>query len=445
MRKGKALFRSKGPVGTGSPCLHAATSRRRHARSVFLPNKDCYGRRMGTIDGNAFLADLPQFLEFEGIADFSRYRPLPDGWALALADIVDSTGAIAAGRYKSVNMAGASLITAVLNSLGRLDLPFVFGGDGAFVAVPPSGIAAAEIALGQVKNWVEREFALQMRTAIVPVSDIRAAGLDVRIARFRASSEMSYAMFAGGGASWAEERMKQGAYSVAGAVDDNQPDLTGLSCRWNPISSRNGQIVSVIAVPGTKGSGEAFQRLLADVVALAGTEDRAGHPVPPDGPELKLQLHGVDAASLTAPGRIGRLRSRLSILAMSALLIVLHRFNLKLGRFDIRLYARDVSQNTDFRKFDDALKMTLDIDAPRLKKLEARLEDAERAGDCHYGLHLQGQALMTCIVPSPMSRDHMHFVDGATGGYAEAASRLKQKLRETRDASSAGPGGIGRV
>ena len=42
---------------------------------------------------------------------------------------------------------------------------------------------------------------------------------------------------------------------------------------------------------------------------------------------------------------------------------------------------------------------------------------------------------MTCIVPSPMTRDHMHFVDGAAGGYAEAASRLKEKLRETRAAA----------
>lgn len=35
---------------------------------------------------------------------------------------------------------------------------------------------------------------------------------------------------------------------------------------------------------------------------------------------------------------------------------------------------------------------------------------------------------MTCIVPSPLSRDHMHFVDGADGGYAAAASRLKQQM-----------------
>ena len=69
----------------------------------------------------------------------TRYRPLPEGWALAVADVVSSTEAIAAGKYKSVNMAGASVITAVLNVLEGSDYPFVFGGDGAVIAVPPDG------------------------------------------------------------------------------------------------------------------------------------------------------------------------------------------------------------------------------------------------------------------------------------------------------------------
>jgi Protein of unknown function (DUF3095) len=69
--------------------------------------------------------------------------------------------------------------------------------------------------------------------------------------------------------------------------------------------------------------------------------------------------------------------------------------------------------------------MTVDIDQQRLARIEARLADAARAGHCRYGLHRQDSALMTCIVPSPFTRDHMHFVDGASGGYAMAARNLK--------------------
>jgi len=40
-------------------------------------------------------------------------------------------------------------------------------------------------------------------------------------------------------------------------------------------------------------------------------------------------------------------------------------------------------------------------------------------------MHLQKTAMMTCIVPSAYSADHMHFVDGADGGYAFAARALR--------------------
>jgi hypothetical protein len=33
---------------------------------------------------------------------------------------------------------------------------------------------------------------------------------------------------------------------------------------------------------------------------------------------------------------------------------------------------------------------------------------------------------MTCFVPSPTCSEHVHFVDGAAGGYAAAAQALKR-------------------
>ena len=209
---------------------------------------------MDTQPNEAFFDTLPVFEEFEGVADGDNYRPLPDSWALATADIVGSTKAIASGRYKAVNMAGASVISAILNSVGRRDLPFVFGGDGAFVAIPGSAIEQTRHALAAVKTWVGEELQLDLRTAIVPMGDIRAQGLDVRVARFQASSEIAYAMFTGGGASWAEAQMKAGNFAVAAAPPGTRPDLTGLSCRWNPIEAHHGEIVSIIAIPGGAGS-----------------------------------------------------------------------------------------------------------------------------------------------------------------------------------------------
>ncbi|MDO3431763.1 DUF3095 domain-containing protein [Rhizobium sp. CBN3] len=382
---------------------------------------------MTTVTDEEFFANVPRFSAFEGVTDAGNYRPLPEGWVLALADIVGSTQAIAGGRYKDVNMAGASVISAVLNAVGKGDYPFVFGGDGALIALPGSLEKAARDALAAVQVWVEEDLGLMLRIAIVPVSDTRAEGLDVRVARYSASPHVTYAMFWGGGTSWAERQMKLGRYGVDRAAPGTRPDLTGLSCRWSPIEAENGEIVSIIAVPGEGRPGEEFRDLVNDIVAITAEQNRGSHPVPTDGPKFAFSLKGINReAKATAPaGR--RLWQKLIIFLQLAVIVGCYRLGIPLGRFDARRYKRDVAGNSDFRKFDDGLKMTVDVDVGRLKRIETLLEEARASGICRYGLHRQSSALMTCFVPTPISRDHMHFIDGAAGGYAVAASRMTGK------------------
>jgi hypothetical protein len=82
-----------------------------------------------------FYASLPVFDDFTQVTDDARFAPLPDGWVVGTADVVQSTKAIAENRYKAVNMAGAAVIVAITNALQGRDFPFVFGGDGASFAV----------------------------------------------------------------------------------------------------------------------------------------------------------------------------------------------------------------------------------------------------------------------------------------------------------------------
>jgi hypothetical protein len=48
-------------------------------------------------------------------------------------------------------------------------------------------------------------------------------------------------------------------------------------------------------------------------------------------------------------------------------------------------------------------------------------------------MHCQDEAMVTCFTPSPTNPNHVHFVDGAQGGYALAAAALKESSapRET--------------
>ena len=98
---------------------------------------------------------------------------------------------------------------------------------------------------------------------------------------------------------------------------------------------------------------------------------------------------------------------------------------MRVGGFDPARYRRQLVENSDFRKFDDGLRMTIDCTPALADRLDGVLAEAERQGIARYGLHRQGAALMTCFVPAPTSSDHIHFVDGAMGGYAMAARALK--------------------
>jgi hypothetical protein len=374
--------------------------------------------------GADFYARLPVFDHFSDLTDPGRYMPVPDDWVLGLSDIVRSTAAIQAGRYKEVNTAAAAVIAAVANKLGTSEFPFVFGGDGASFALPASQSDLARDALSAVAAWVRDAFGFELRIALVPVSDIRAQGHDVRIARFSASPDVSYAMFAGGGLAYAERQMKGGVFAIPPAPPGTLPDLTGLSCRFDEITPERGVILSLIILPTASTDPEAFNTLVNRVLVLAEGQE-AGRPMSDRGPPLASPFKGfgIEAKTVRTGGFHLWPLARLAAGRLAAFMIF--RTGRSFGGFDPVQYRHQLVENTDFRKFDDGLRMTLDCTPALADRLDVLLQEAERQGIARHGLHRQEAALMTCFVPSPSRSDHIHFVDGAMGGYAMAAQAMK--------------------
>src|SRR3954462_519415 len=215
-----------------------------------------------------FYASIPVFRGFGSLMDPALYSPLPDDWTVGVADIVESTKAIAEARYKTVNMAGAAVIAAVTNALEGREVPFVFGGDGASFAGSPDDLDRAREALAATSAWVKDDLDLAMRVALVPVAAVRAQGFDVRVARFGPSANLSYAMFSGGGLGWAEAAMKRGEFAVPAAPPGTQPDLSGLSCRFEEMPSTRGLILSVLVLPAKSADAATFRRTIEDIIGL---------------------------------------------------------------------------------------------------------------------------------------------------------------------------------
>src|SRR3979411_1348069 len=154
---------------------------------------------MTTPNGSdTFYGSIPVFRGFGSLMDPALYSPLPDDWTIGVADIVESTRAIAEARYKAVNMAGAAVIAAITNAVGGREVPCVFGGDGASFAVSPDDLDRARDALAATAIWVKEDLDLVMRVALVPVAGGPGPALALAVARFGPSPNLSYAMFSGG-------------------------------------------------------------------------------------------------------------------------------------------------------------------------------------------------------------------------------------------------------
>jgi hypothetical protein len=373
---------------------------------------------------DTFYGGIAVFRGFTSLMDPALYSPLPEDWTVGVADIVESTKAIAAQRYKAVNMAGAAVIASITNALDGREFPFVFGGDGASFAVAPDDLASAREALAATATWVKEDLDLSMRVALVPVTAIRAKGLDVRVARFGPSANLSYAMFSGGGLGWAEAAMKRGEFAIVAAPPGTQPDLSGLSCRFEEIPAARGLILSVLVVPSPGADPNSFRKVIEDIIGLVERSPDAGRPVPSGGPPLRWPPQGVDyEARATRGGSL--MKRRAAVLAYTLFAYVIMRFGITVGGFAPKTYVQQVVENSDFRKYDDGLRMILDCTQELERALTERLTAAASRRIVRYGLHRQDAAMMTCFTPSATRSDHVHFIDGARGGYASAATALK--------------------
>ncbi|WP_417701574.1 DUF3095 domain-containing protein [Pseudophaeobacter sp.] len=377
---------------------------------------------------DGFYDALPRQPRFANLAQPTAFTPLPDDWVICCSDIVDSTGLIAAGRYKTVNMIAAAVIAALQNAVEGAAFPFVFGGDGTSFAVPAAQADTSRRILVRLRNWVQQEFGIALRVAAIPLAKVRAQGLDVTVARHAVSDHADYAMFSGGGLAWAEAEMKQGRFMLAESDDHTPPDLTGLSCRWNTIPARNGLILSLVMLPGPLASAARFAEITAEILALTAKLARGGHPVPVEGPGMNLLPPDLMLETKLTHGSRSLWKSQLALLGSALLASLLFRRNKPTGQFNPTRYKATMSANADYRKFDDGLKMTLDCTPEIRDQITAILYRAQAAQEVRFGLHSQQEARLTCIVPSASRDDHVHFVDGSAGGYTRAAKNMGKTI-----------------
>ena len=379
-----------------------------------------------------FYASIPAVHDFDALTDPAHFHPLPGDWYLAIGDVVNSTGAIQAGEYKAVNTVGVSVIAAITNGLKPLDVPYVFGGDGALVCVPSSQIRKVGEALAATAAMARSSFSLELRTALIPVSYLRQQGQEMLVARQRVSAYYDQCAFFGGGALYAEDQLKSGRLPAEFLVNPDPgaaADFSGLECRWKEVQSPEEETVAVIirANVSADRSMQVYKRALARLTEIYGDANTC-RPITKERLDVSFSSFILrhEALVRTWGADMGKrvlykIRQRLQ----SFLGWLFFLTGLKFGGTDWGQYKDELTMNTDFRKFDGYLRLVLAGTRAKRKALEESLEEMKRRGEVSYGIHVSTSTIMTCLVRQ-RQHSHVHFVDASGGGYAAAAKAMKE-------------------
>ncbi len=381
-----------------------------------------------------FYRDLVTLSSFDAATNSANHQPLPEDWSIVVADVRGSTRAIEEGRYKDVNTIGGSTIVAVLNADRSVSIPFVFGGDGATLAIPPHLNRLVASALLGAKQMAAEAFGLELRVGIIPVRDLLAEGYRCQIAKWQMSATVVQAALSGRGWEHAERLVKNhslgGKYEIKES-EDLRPDadFSGFECRWKEVPSNNGHqlalLVQCVLADATKHNA-AYIQVIHQIKKIYG-ELGDFHPLRAEAMQLGASYQNEVAVRTHGQSLLVRCLYLLRFFALGLFGRALFRFSIDTKTVRWSRYRQELVENTDFRKFDGALKMILDGSEDQRQQLAGYLESQRKLGVLCYGMHESAAALVTCAVFS-YDGNHVHFVDGANGGYALAARALKVQM-----------------
>ena len=138
-----------------------------------------------------FYEQLVSFTDFSQFTQLEWYSSLPSEWFVVITDIQNSTKAIQEGLYKEVNSVSTASIVALLNTVAPLKVPYVFGGDGTTLCIPPSRKNSVESALIATQQMANKSFGLHLRVGMVPMSLIQQDGHQVLVGKYQPSLSFS--------------------------------------------------------------------------------------------------------------------------------------------------------------------------------------------------------------------------------------------------------------
>ena len=351
---------------------------------------------------------------------------VPENWYVVITDVKNSTIAIQQGLHETINLVATGSIVAILNIAYKADLtvPFFFGGDGATFIIPPSIFDASIHALLLHRKNIKTTFNLELRVGHISVAEIYEQQEQLNISKLRTSSLFAIPVVLGNGLTYAEKKIKGPDFMFAETpISQEEPDLSGMQCRWDRIKPPEDdfEVVSLlmIARDGVKQS-QAFKKVIDKLDDIYGGLQKR-KPISVNKLKLKGTLAKIGMEMRT---RLGRFNTFYLLTNWVKSSLGYFYFKTKKGM----VYLMNLVEMSDTLVIDGKINTVISGTSKQREQLEAALDKIEMNGEILYGLYVSKESVMSCYVRNMNDDRHVHFIDGAEGGYTKAASILKKKI-----------------
>lgn len=385
---------------------------------------------MSLLPNDLFYSRLPvnQIALRDLLTEEHLFYKVPENWLVIVTDVKNSTRAVQNGLHETVNLVATGCIVAVLNIAYKHNLlvPFFFGGDGATCIIPPAILKPVMQSLLIHQENTLKNFELDLRVGFVPVEDIYKKGFKLTISKFRSTSIFSIPVVLGDGLNYAEKVIKGEDHRLSIIKSDEENlDLDGMQCRWDRIAPPENydEVISLLVIARHESEqGAVFQKVVNFLDEIYGTPDKR-QPISVN--KLKLKTT-VTKLNLEMKVKFGHIRFLYLLYNRFVSLLGWYYFQTREGKS----YLTSIVDLADTLVIDGRINTVISGTAAQRMALVEALDGLEKEGQIRYGLFVSKESVMSCYVPGA-DNAHIHFVDGAEGGYTKAAGVLKLKNRSS--------------
>ncbi len=380
-----------------------------------------------------FYKNLPELrLPIQEVFYDLNFHDVPADWYIIISDVKNSTAAVGAGKHNDVNLVAAGSLIAGLNIAREqnIEIPFFFGGDGGTLLVPGEILNDVLAAL-KVHNFNSLEnFKLEMHVGSISVKVVLDEGRVLKIAKSSSGPGFNKAVVLGDGLQYAERLIKEATGTEETDVEDTLLNLDGLECRWDrvkPPTEENEIVCYLVEGADPLKQAEVYRDVLIKIEEIYGNIAMRN---PLSLHRLKLLL-SFDKIKKEMMARYGKWKANYFTSTFLKTFVgkLYFRYNWKINKLRGKEYLNQVIQNADTLIIDGRINTIITGKMDKRILFLNYLKDQELRGRLIFGHQISKESVMTCYIENRNDK-HIHFVDGADGGYTEAAKEFKLKQQQ---------------